>query len=705
VFTLTSSISTKIIAAFGVILLIVFTLGGLSIDRLNMIDDLRIAARDYWLPRSQALGQLRSTIRLYRLAEARVAIGQGGRDVASYAVQVNDAADALKKARAKYEPLIAKGSDAERFMRDFDQAWAQYRMTSVRLVRRVAANGEGDLQAEYFGEDTKFYAASVAALTSAINFNVRSEVDAVSKGQEMYRLTRELVIGALVVAAAMCGILGAVLVRCVSMPVKVMTAAMNRLAAHDLTVTIPGVERKDELGAMAKSLAIFKAGLIETARLDGLTGLANRGVFVEAVMQASTRHRRDGPGFAVLYLDLDQFKDVNDTLGHAVGDELLRAVAGRVRSAVRETDTVARFGGDEFAVMSADIRETTDAAALGDKLIKALGDPFSIQGNDIRIGTSIGIAVYGSEVLDTETLLSHADVALYRAKADGRGAYRFFTDSMDMEIRARVTLLAELREAIGSRQLFLVYQPQIEMATGRLVGLEALVRWRHPRRGILGPGGFIREAENSGLIVALSHWVLQEACRQGKTWLDAGILPAGIAVNLSASEFNTPSQVEQVIATTLATTGFPAARLEIELTETVLMAAYGDHHDVLARLRARGIRLAIDDFGTGFSSLDYLRRFPADRIKIDQSFIRHLDTMLGNAAVVKATIGLAREMGIAVIAEGVETERQVELLTAWGCREAQGFYFAKPLTPAELAPLLRSGGILGPQVNRKGIAA
>jgi diguanylate cyclase (GGDEF)-like protein/PAS domain S-box-containing protein len=844
VFTLRSSISAKIIAAFGVIFLIVLTLGGLAIERLDMINDLAIATRDNWLPSSQAAGQLRSAIRLYRLAEARVAIAQGSPDVASYAAQVGEAAHAVTQARAISEPLIDKGTDEERLMRDFDAAWAKYRMTSDRLVRRVAAGGQGDLQAEYFGEDTKYYAASVKAVTDAITYNVRSEIDAVNTGQEIYRLTRELAIAALVVAAAVCGVLGMVLIRFVSMPVKDMTAAMNQLAAHDITVVIPGVGRRDELGAMAKSLDVFKASLIETtqlramqdeqnvalqasearfrtvfnyvnegifvsdastgqfievnqpgcdmfgfqrgevigrdivtlssgvspytqatvmqwvtkaqtsgpqlvdwqckakdghlfwaeislraatfgdrnvvlatlrdigdrkeaqalilqmARHDGLTGLANRNVFAEAVARASAGPRRDDSGFAVFYLDLDHFKDVNDTLGHAVGDELLRAVAGRLQSAVRETDTVARFGGDEFAVMSTNIRQTTDLAALGDKLIKALGDPFSIQGNDIRIGTSIGIAVYGLDAPDAETLLSHADVALYRAKAEGRGAYRFFTDAMDTEIRARVTLLAELRDAIGSEQLFLLYQPQVEMATGRLVGLEALVRWRHPRRGILGPDVFIREAENSGLIVALSRWVLQEACRQGKVWLDARILPPGIAVNLSAAEFKTSSQVEQLITTTLANTGFPAGRLEIELTETVLMDVYGDHYHALARLRARGIKLAIDDFGTGFSSLDYLRRFPADRIKIDQSFIRDLETMPGNVPVVKATIALAREMGMAVIAEGVETQRQVELLTAWGCREAQGFYFAQPLTPEELAPLLRSGGIVVPHENR-----
>ena len=433
------------------------------------------------------------------------------------------------------------------------------------------------------------------------------------------------------------------------------------------------------------------------ARYDGLTGLANRGVFMEVVQQAIAHAGRGGRTFAVLYLDLDHFKDVNDTLGHPVGDELLKSVAARLLSNARETDIVARFGGDEFAVIAADLNEPADAAILADALIKSLREPFSIQGNDIRTGASLGISVFGPEEPDAETLLSHADVALYRAKSEGRGAYRFFTDSMDAEVRTRVGLTTELREAIAAGQLFLLYQPKVDTETGRITGVEALARWRHPERGVLGPDIFIPIAEKSGLIVALGHWALLEACRQAKEWLDAGLAPVGVAVNLSAVQVKRPLELEGDIAAILAKTGLPSEMLELELTETVLMEASREHNDFLLRLRQRGIKLAIDDFGTGYSSLDYLRRFPVDRIKIAQTFVRQIVTVAGSAAIVKATIGLARELGIAVIAEGVATEGELALLRSWGCREVQGFYFARPLLPEDLAPLLRCGTIRQPQ--------
>ena len=270
---------------------------------------------------------------------------------------------------------------------------------------------------------------------------------------------------------------------------------------------------------------------------------------------------------------------------------------------------------------------------------------------------------------------------------------------MDTEVRTRVTLGAELRDAIESGQLFLVYQPQVAIHDGRITGLEALVRWHHPVRGILGPDFFIPLAEKIGLIAKLGHWVLWTACRQAKEWLDAGIAPIRIGVNLSALQFKTPLALENDIAAALAVTGLPARLLELELTETVLMEASREHNDILLRLRQAGVTIAIDDFGTGYSSLDYLRQFPADRIKIAQNFVRHLETMPGNAAIVKATIGLARELGIAVIAEGVESEEQLTLLKSWGCGEAQGFYFAQPLTTEDVTPLLRQGKLLPPQTS------
>ena len=434
--------------------------------------------------------------------------------------------------------------------------------------------------------------------------------------------------------------------------------------------------------------------ILQLARLDTLTGLPNRAVFAVSVQQAIARARRGGRGFAVLYLDLDHFKDINDTLGHPVGDALLKLVAERLKTNVRQMDTVARFGGDEFAILETDIGEPTDAGLLAGKILAALAAPFHIDGNEIRSGASIGIAVYGADSPDAEPLLSNADVALYRAKSEGRGTYRFFTDAMDAEVRSRVSLGNDLRAAIGTPQLFLDYQPQVESATGRIVGVEALARWRHPKRGIISPSEFIPAAEKNGLIVALGHWVLWEACRQAAEWRAAGIAPGIMAVNLSALQFKTPQELENDVIAALAATGLPAHMLELEITESVLMGASQSHNDVLVQLREMGVRLAIDDFGTGYSSLDYLRRFPMDRMKIAQEFVLHLGAESGSAAVVKATIGLAHELGIDLIAEGVETEEQLRLIESWGCREVQGYYFARPMSPQTLEPLLRAGIIV-----------
>ena len=338
----------------------------------------------------------------------------------------------------------------------------------------------------------------------------------------------------------------------------------------------------------------------------------------------------------------------------------------------------------------------TDAGVLATKLLKVLTQPYPIDGNEIRSGASIGISVYGPDAADAETLLSRADVALYRAKSEGRGTYRFFTNSMDAEVRTRVSLGNDLRDAIGTPQIFLDYQPQVEAATGRIVGVEALARWNHPTRGLVSPTEFIAAAEHNGLIVALGHWVVWEACRQAGKWHAAGIAPQVMAVNLSALQFKTPFELETDIAEALAESGLPPNMLELEITESVLLNASRDNNDALVRLRKSGVRLALDDFGTGYSSLDYLRRFPMDRIKIAQNFVFDLEPKSGSAAVVRATIGLARELGIEVIAEGVETEAQLRLLQAWGCREVQGYYFARPQTPGRLEPLLRAGRIAPP---------
>ncbi len=437
--------------------------------------------------------------------------------------------------------------------------------------------------------------------------------------------------------------------------------------------------------------------IAQLAHFDHLTGLPNRHAFVEALRREISRVGRDRKSFAVLYLDLDHFKDVNDTLGHPVGDLLLQAVSERLQQLTRLTDTVARFGGDEFALIDTDINEPADAAILAGKVLNTMSAPFLIGGDEIRTSASIGIAVYGAESADAEMLLSHADVALYRAKAEGRGMYRYFTEAMDEEVRTRVVLGAELRKAIESEQLFLMYQPQVDADTGRIVGVEALVRWRHPERGLVSPGEFIPIAERSGTIVALGNWVMLEACRQTRKWLDAGVTPTLIAVNLSALQFKTPLELEANLAAVLKETGLPSKLVELELTESVLMEASGEHNDVLLRLRKAGFRLAIDDFGTGYSSLDYLRRFPVDRIKIAQSFIFGMMDSSDNKVIVRAAVGLARELNLDVVVEGVETAEQLKLLRSWGCNTIQGYYFSKPRPANEITGILTEGGVIQPK--------
>jgi diguanylate cyclase (GGDEF)-like protein/PAS domain S-box-containing protein len=428
--------------------------------------------------------------------------------------------------------------------------------------------------------------------------------------------------------------------------------------------------------------------LLDFARYDRLTGLPNRAQFVDKVAAAIERAGRGGTPFAVLYLDLDHFKDINDTLGHPVGDRLLKLVARRLREHVREDDVVARFGGDEFAILQGDVDTPEDAAALARNLVELLRQPFDIAGNTIRTGASIGISLYGPDASEPETILANADMALYRAKAEGRATYSFFTDAIDREVRSRVALAADLRDGMAAGQLLLVYQPQVLAANGRLTGVEALVRWRHPTRGLVPPNVFIPIAEKSGLIHALGRWVLQEACRQGRVWVDAGIAPPRIAVNFSALQFRAPRELEKDIAAALAEARLPPSMLEIEITESALMAATREHSDLLQRLRARGHTVAIDDFGTGYSSLLYLHRFPVDRLKIAQDFVRDIVHDNGDAAITRVAIGLARELGLAVIAEGVETADQLGRLMAWGCPEIQGYLASRPVEPEQLAPLL-----------------
>jgi len=425
------------------------------------------------------------------------------------------------------------------------------------------------------------------------------------------------------------------------------------------------------------------------ARTDSLTGLPNRAAFLERLNLEFARTKRGGSQFAVHYLDLDHFKDVNDTLGHPVGDGLLCAVAERLKACVRETDMVARFGGDEFAVLQDDIADTGSVETLAAKIGEVIAAPYAIEGNQVSTSASIGIVPCCSDIATVDAMMMKADLALYRAKNEGRNQFRFHVAELDEQTRERMIIGEELRHAIARGELELFYQPQVELKSGWIVGLEALIRWNHPKRGLLLPAAFIPIAETSGSIVPIGEWVIEQACRQIKAWSDLNIAPPIIAVNLSGAQFKLASQLDQVVTENLARYNIAAERLELELTESVLIETTQRHGQAFKRLRQIGVRLAIDDFGTGYSSLDYLRAFRVSRLKIDQRFIKDVTTSADDAAITRAAIGLAHELGIEVVAEGVETAEQRDFLLAAGCKVAQGYYFGRPVPAGAASDLLR----------------
>ena len=395
----------------------------------------------------------------------------------------------------------------------------------------------------------------------------------------------------------------------------------------------------------------------------------------------------------MLYLDIDNFKDVNDTLGHAMGDLLLKEVVSRLRSAVRSEDLVARFGGDEFAIYVPNVTDPATAGDLAARLGKLLAAPFNIEGHKIRITSSVGIALYSSEVAGPEAMMMQADLALYGAKDDGRNCYRFHSQDLDREVHERVRIAEELRAALEQGELELYYQPQVELSTGRIVGVEALIRWNHKTRGLLTPSTFIGIAEKTGAILPLGHFVFEEACRQLKSWQSEGIAPPVLSVNVSGVQFKGAAELEREVETCLTRWDLNPGDLELELTESVLMEATQRHSNTLDKLRQLGTKIAIDDFGTGYSSLKYLTTYPVNRLKLAPEFVFRVTVDYRNAAVVRAAIRLANELGLEVIAEGVETEAQVRFLMEAGCEQAQGYYFSRPVTALKVTELLRAGRI------------
>ena len=460
-------------------------------------------------------------------------------------------------------------------------------------------------------------------------------------------------------------------------------------------VTIVDDKAGNVLGVVMafRDVSEARAASVEMSRVaqhDVLTLLPNRTLFNDRLKQAISVANRQGNQLAVLFVDLDQFKRINDSLGHAMGDKLLRSVAGRLTACVRKSDTVCRLGGDEFVVLLSEVTSAEAASVSARKILRAIAAPHIIDNRSLDITVSIGGSIYPNDGQDAENLLGQADAAMYEAKEHGRNVYQFYRSDMRVRLAKRLLLEGDLRYALGRNEFLLHYQPKIDLQTGQITGMEALIRWMHPERGMLYPMEFVHVAEECGLIVPIGQWVLLEACRQSRAWSDIGLGNIPIAVNVSAAEFLAKDFLSGVRAVLIAT-GVEPVNLELELTESVLMEDTEAAVITLHSLKQMGVRLAIDNFGTGYSSFTYLKRFPVDSIKIDQSFVQEISTNPEDVTIVSAMIDIGKSLNRRVIAEGVETRSQLDFLQRHACGEGQGYYFSRPLAAEQAGNLFMAG--------------
>ncbi len=456
---------------------------------------------------------------------------------------------------------------------------------------------------------------------------------------------------------------------------------------------------KNEISGKTNYLGVFsdisqqkenEAKLAQMAYYDPLTNLPNRSFFIADMIRELQLAERAQISLAVLFLDLDRFKHVNDSFGHQVGDQLLIQVAARLKEALRESDLIARLGGDEFVVCLRNIEDPADAGQVAQNILQALHRSFNLEGHLVYINTSIGISLYPQDGSEPGVLIKNADSAMYLSKEKGKGIFSFFTQALNEKAQKRIFLDSSLHQALEQDQFFLQYQPQVEIATGQIVGLEALIRWRHPTRGLISPVDFIALAEETGLIVPIGDWVLQEACAKTKQWQDAGLKPGVISVNVSQKQF-ARGDILQSVTRTLKQTGLDPKQLKLELTESLFIKGTNHAIEILHHIRDLGVGLSIDDFGTGFSSLSYLKNIPLTDLKVDQSFVKGL---LQDSRIAEAIISLAKSLHLSIIAEGAEEKAQVDFLNQLGCQRIQGYYYSKPLEEKDLLPLLRQGKIM-----------
>jgi diguanylate cyclase (GGDEF)-like protein len=470
-----------------------------------------------------------------------------------------------------------------------------------------------------------------------------------------------------------------------TMPGDQTNTQINMLRQANAHLVVSTIEAHN----LTEQVKIAKDEMDYLAHHDTLTDLPNRLLLKDRISQAIELAHRHGGQLAVMFMDLDQFKYINDSLGHTVGDQLLQSVAQRLVVCMRHSDTISRHGGDEFILLLSDIAHVEDAAQSAQKILASIGQLHHIEQHDLHINVSIGISIYPDDGLDVETLIKNADTAMYCAKENGRNNYKFFKQDMNDLAVQRQSIEADLRNALDRRELMLYYQPKVNLLSGAIIGVEALIRWQHPKLGLVLPDQFISIAEDCGQILEIGRWVQHEACRQARIWQEADLPPITVAINASAIEFRENSFLEN-IRTTLKDTCLEAQYLELELTESLLMQNAESNNSALHALADMGIKLVIDDFGTGYSSLSYLRQFPIDSLKIDRSFVNQMTSNADDANIVSAVISLGKSLNKRVIAEGVETSEQCELLLAQHCDEGQGYYFGRPVAAEKITILLQT---------------
>jgi diguanylate cyclase (GGDEF)-like protein/PAS domain S-box-containing protein len=475
-------------------------------------------------------------------------------------------------------------------------------------------------------------------------------------------------------------------------PLESAEGILVTAAIRDITVRNEAEEhlarKVEELSRSVSAARAMSLEMVHAAQHDFLTGLPNRMLLNDRIGQAIALAPRHSRQVAVLFLDLDGFKHINDSLGHSVGDKLLQSIATRLVDCVRVSDTVSRQGGDEFVVLLSDAEQWEDADTVARRMLEAVAGAHLIDQRDLHITASIGISIYPDDGGDAETLIKNADTAMYQAKENGRQSYQFFKPAMNVRAVERRSIEASLRRALKRNEFVLHYQPKVDLATGLISGAEALVRWNHPTRGLVPPAQFIPIAEDSGLILPIGNWVFREACTQARAWQDAGLPVTTMAVNVSAMQLRDEGFLGGLFAI-LRETGLDPRSLELELTESVLMKQADSTAAILQSVRERGVQVALDDFGTGYSSLSYLRKYPIDALKIDQSFVSHINAAGDDASIVTAVISMARSLNLRVVAEGVETSEQLTFLQTHRCDQAQGFLFSKPVPPQNFAKVLR----------------